>query len=145
MIEQTERIKELTALVDSTPYDELEPAVAKLPGGPDEALDLIFALLASEFNPDKAKGRKGVFQFEIPSTTAPVREYYVHVENGTCAAGRGRADKPDITIGVKLPDMLLMGTGKLPGAKAFMAGKLKIRGNPLFGTKLGDWFDHPPV
>ncbi|MEV4702094.1 SCP2 sterol-binding domain-containing protein [Actinoplanes sp. NPDC049316] len=144
MIEQDERLRNLTALIDNTPHDDLEAAVGRLPGGADEALDLIFTLLASEFNPQKAKGKRGVFQFEITDGTG-VREHYVHVENDTCTTGRGKAEKPDITLGVKLADMLLMGMGKLPGAKAFMTGKLKIRGNPLFGTKLGDWFDHPPA
>jgi putative sterol carrier protein len=144
MIEQDARLAHLTTLVETTPHDDLEEVVGKLPGGAPEALDLIFALLTSEFNPQKAKGKKGVFQFEIPGAQG-VLEYYVHVENDTCRADRGRAERPDITIGVKLPDMLLMGMGKLPGAKAFMTGKLKIKGNPLFGTKLGDWFDHPPA
>lgn len=138
-----ERIRHLTTLIDQTPRDELEAVVSELPGGVDEALDLIFTLLVSEFAPRKAKGRKGVFQFEIPDAEQQTRQYYVHVENDTCRYARGVAPDTDITIGVRLPDMLLMGMGKLPGAQAFLTGKLKIRGNPLFGTKLGDWFDHP--
>jgi putative sterol carrier protein len=119
--------------------------VAAFPGGTEAALTLMFDLLVSEFNPKKAKGKKGVFQFEIPASDGTTYEHFVNIENHICTTGAGQAADPDITIGVKLPDMLLMGTGKLPGAKAFMTGKLKIRGNPLFGTKLGEWFDHPPA
>jgi putative sterol carrier protein len=144
MIDQDVRVQRLMTLVETTPHNQLETEVAKQPGGIDSALESIFALLASEFNPGKAKGKKGVFQFEITSTDVD-REYFVHVENHQCTVGPGRSDNPDVTIGIKLPDMLLMGMGKLPGAKAFLTGKLKIRGNPLFGTKLGEWFDHPPV
>jgi putative sterol carrier protein len=136
-----ERVQRLLTLVDTTPHDELEAAVAAEPGGLDAAFQAIFELLASEFNPKKAKVKKGVFQFEVTGD-AP-REYYVHVENGTCSVGPGRRDDADVTIGIKVPDMILMGMGKLPGAKAFLTGKLKLRGNPLFGTKLGEWFDHP--
>ncbi|WP_019869962.1 SCP2 sterol-binding domain-containing protein [Salinispora oceanensis] len=144
MIDQDDRLKQLFNLVETVPHDQLAEALNAQSGGVPAALDLIFALLASEFNPAKAKGKKGVFQFEVLAPDATY-EYVVHVENHTCQWQRGRAEDPDIAIGVKLPDMLLMGIGKLPGAKAFMTGKLKIRGNPLFGTKLGDWFDHPPV
>jgi putative sterol carrier protein len=140
-IYQDERVQRLLALVDTTPHDGLEAAVAAEPGGLDAAFQAIFELLVSEFNPAKAKGKGGVFQFEI--TGENPREFYVRVEAETCTFGQGSRDDADVTIGIKVPDMLLMGMGKLPGAKAFLTGKLKLRGNPLFGTKLGEWFDHP--
>jgi putative sterol carrier protein len=144
MIDQAERLQRLLTLVETSPHEKLESAVATEAGSLDEALDAIFAHLVSEFNPNKAKGRRGVFQFDITGETG-AREYYVLVENNECTYGRGRRDDADVTIGIKTPDMLLMGMGKLPGAKAFLTGRLRLRGNPLFGTKLGEWFDHPPV
>ncbi|MEU6079088.1 SCP2 sterol-binding domain-containing protein [Streptomyces sp. NPDC047108] len=139
---QQEQVTELIELVESTPSKELEVAVAGREGGVDAALTLIFELLVSEFNPEKAKGQKGVFQFDITSAEGQ-KLHYVQVEEGTCSTDKGRHESPDITIGIKLPDMLAMGVGKLPGAKAFLTGKLKLRGSPLMGTKLGEWFDHP--
>ncbi len=144
MIGEKEDVQALIALVEDTPGKELEAVLGKRPGGVDGALDLVFELLASEFNPAKAKGGKGTFQFEITAKDE-TKLHWVHVENDACTVGRGQYDAPDITIGIKLPDMMLMGVGKLPGAKAFLTGKLKLRGSPLFGTKLGEWFDHPPV
>jgi putative sterol carrier protein len=141
---QQHQVTELTELVDTIPAKELESVVASRPGGVDAALDLVFDLLVSEFNPAKAKGQKGVFQFDIASAEGTLR-HYVHVENDSCRTARGLHESPDITIGIKLPDMLAMGVGKLPGAKAFLTGKLKLRGSPLMGTKLGEWFDHPDV
>ncbi len=140
MADQGQRAQ-LLEIVESAPRDELEGAVEALPGGTDVALDTIFTYLASQFNPKKSKGKKGVFQFEIASADR-TREYYVHCEGETCDAGRGRREDADVTIGLKTADMLLMGVGKLSGATAFMQGKLRLRGNPLFGTKLGEWFDH---
>ncbi len=134
----------LTQIVDSVDHDDLENAVTQEDGGLLGALDEVFALLVSEFNPAKAKGRSGRFQFEVGAGASTIA-YYVHVENGTCSAAAGEVAEPNIVIGIKFADMLLMGLGRLPGARAFMTGKLKLRGNPLFGTKLGDWFDHPPV
>lgn len=139
---QQEQVTELIELVESTPSKQLEDAVKGRQGGLDAALELVFDLLVSEFNPDKAKGAKGVFQFEIASGEG-TKLHFVHVEAGTCRTDKGRSDDPDITIGIKFPDMLAMGVGKLPGAKAFLTGKLKLRGSPLMGTKLGEWFDHP--
>ncbi|MGP3922408.1 MULTISPECIES: SCP2 sterol-binding domain-containing protein [unclassified Streptomyces] len=141
---QQEQVTELIELVEETPSKELEAVVARRDGGVDGALSLIFDLLVSEFNPEKAKGQKGVFQFDIASADGQ-KLHYVHVEGGTCRTDKGQHESPDITIGIKLPDMLAMGVGKLPGAKAFLTGKLKLRGSPLMGTKLGEWFDHPEV
>lgn len=140
----TTALRDLIARVEATPHGQLEALIENEPGGADSVFDAIFDLLASEFNPTKARGKKGVFQFEISGSTG-VKEYFVHVENHACEAGRGRRESPDITIGIKTPDMVLMGLGKLPGAKAFMTGKLRLSGNPLFGTKLGQWFDHPEI
>ncbi|MEV4875836.1 SCP2 sterol-binding domain-containing protein [Streptomyces cyaneofuscatus] len=141
---QQEQVTELIELVESTPSKELEAAVARREGGLDAALTLVFDLLVSEFNPEKAKGQKGVFQFDIASAEGS-RLHYVQVENDTCRTDAGRHKSPDITIGIKFPDMMAMGVGKLPGAKAFLTGKLKLRGSPLMGTKLGEWFDHPEI
>ncbi|MFF6877544.1 SCP2 sterol-binding domain-containing protein [Streptomyces sp. NPDC012474] len=144
MSTQAEQVTELIDLVESVPAKELEAVAAQREGGLDGALTLIFELLVSEFNPEKAKGQGGVFQFEIASGEGP-KLHYVQVDAGTCRSDKGRHENPDITIGIKFPDMLAMGVGKLPGAKAFLTGKLKLRGSPLMGTKLGEWFDHPEV
>ncbi|MEU8530278.1 MULTISPECIES: antibiotic biosynthesis monooxygenase [Streptomyces] len=141
---QQEQVTELIELVESVPSKQLEAAVAEREGGLDAALTLVFELLVSEFNPKKADGQKGVFQFDIASTEGQ-KLHYVHVEAGECRTDKGQHDSPDITIGIKFPDMMAMGVGKLPGAKAFLTGKLKLRGSPLMGTKLGEWFDHPEV
>lgn len=139
---QQEQVTELIDLVQSVPAKEVEGVVATRPGGIDGALTLIFDLLVSEFNPAKAEGEKGVFQFDIACADGR-KHHHVEVVDGTCRTGQGVHDHPDITIGIKFPDMLAMGVGKLPGAKAFLTGKLKLRGSPLMGTKLGEWFDHP--
>ncbi|GGS91730.1 MULTISPECIES: SCP2 sterol-binding domain-containing protein [Streptomyces] len=142
MTTQQQDVTDLIELVESTPARELEAAVAQRPGGVDATLRLLFDLLVSEFNPEKAGGEKGTFQFDIATSTGR-KPYYVHVEDGTCGCGAGQHEAPDITIGIKLPDMIAMGVGKLPGAKAFLTGKLRLSGSPLMGTKLGEWFDHP--
>lgn len=140
MSEQETRFKELVTLVEGTPKNQLEQQLAAQPGGIGTALDTVYAQLASTFNPAKANGENGIFQYEV-ATAEGVKEYYLEVANGTCVVGLGTKEDANVVIGVKLVDMLLMATGKLSGQTAFITGKLKLRGNAFFGMKQGEWFD----
>jgi len=135
------RFDELIAVINATPADRLEHTIGERPGGVDEALDLVFDKMASLFNATKAKSGKGVFQHEITSSDGTKRPYYLQVRDGACTSGRGSLDGAEVTLGMKLVDMLHIATGKLSGHKAFLTGRVKIRGNPFFGMKLGEWFD----
>lgn len=44
--------------------------------------------------------------------------------------------KPDITIAVSDADFVDLGNGKTTGQKAFMQGKLKVKGNMMLATKV---------
>ncbi|MEU6368939.1 SCP2 sterol-binding domain-containing protein [Streptomyces sp. NPDC046931] len=134
------RFAELVVFVDATPKDDLEKLLAERPGGVEAVLDTVYEKLASTFNPAKAGGEKGTFQYEV-ATAEGTKEYYLHVENDTCVVGHGTREGADVVIGIKLVDMLHLATGKLSGQKAFITGKLKLRGNAFFGMKQGEWFD----
>jgi putative sterol carrier protein len=140
MIDLESRFQQLVKLIEETPQNELEVALDKEPGGIDGSLDVVFDKMAAQFNPAKAKGGRGVFQHEV-ITADGTKPYHLQVENGTCGARRGPADNADVVVGVALVDMLHMASGKLSGQSAFFTGKLKLRGNPFFGMKLGEWFD----
>lgn len=139
--QQDTRFDELVALINATPADQIERVLGERPGGVDEALDVVFEKMAALFNPAKAKTGKGVFQHEITLSDGTRLPYCLQVADGACTSARGSVPGAEVTLAMKLVDMLHIATGKLSGQKAFLTGRVKIRGNPFFGMKLGEWFD----
>ncbi|MEV5985391.1 SCP2 sterol-binding domain-containing protein [Streptomyces sp. NPDC052051] len=129
----------LAGLIRATPDSGLDAALAAEPGGLDTSLDTVFAHMASLVDPDKVKGQKGVFQYEI-TTDEGTKSRYLRVEHDTCVFDRGTSDDADITIGIRLVDLARLATGQLSGQRAFVTGKMKLQGNAMFGLKLGQWF-----
>ena len=49
-------------------------------------------------------------------------------------------DKPTATMSIKSSDFILLATGKMDGMKAFMTGKLKVKGDMSLVMKLQKYF-----
>merc|ERR1712211_121125 len=98
----------------------------------------LFSLLETAV---KAKGaelvKKGgaVFQFVVSDGGADGK-YFMDLKNGNGSAGKGEAPKADVTITMADDDWMAMAEGKMDGMKAFMSGKLKIKGNMMLAQKL---------
>merc|ERR1712098_405475 len=87
---------------------------------------------------EMAKKTKAVFQFVLPTAG----EWVVDLKSGgEKVVYKGKADKADCTLSLKDDDFLAMATGKLNGQQAFMAGKLKLKGNMMLAQKLGGVLD----
>ena len=106
-------------------------------GKPATFLELIMAILPQELDPDEA--RDCVIGFEI---SASERTYLCRVEikGGELSAGRGSTTGADATIAVSLPNFVRLITEELGGVKAFMQGKLSVRGNPVFAYSIPRMF-----
>lgn len=53
----------------------------------------------------------------------------IRLQNGTVKLQEGAPDSPDITISMPVTDFISLLNGKLNPTSAFMAGKLKIKGD----------------
>ncbi|KAF1796821.1 SCP2 sterol-binding domain-containing protein [Mucor lusitanicus] len=96
------------------------------------------------FSPEeKAKLLKqvnGVFQFTIKNKNGKEEIFIVDCKKeGKVSRGKGSV-KPDAVLTLKDDDFVALATGKLVGQKAYMTGKLKIKGQIMLAMKLDSVF-----
>lgn len=100
-------------------------------------LELIMAILPQELDPDEAKDC--VIGFEI-SADERIHTYRVEIKGANVYAERRNPGKADATIAVSLPNFVRLITEELGGVKAFMQGKLWVRGDPTFAYSIPRMF-----
>lgn len=77
-----------------------------------------------------------VFQFNLKSgTNEKVVTLDLKNQLGSLVNGASKVS-PDIVITVADSDFVDLAQGKLNGQKAFMQGKIKVKGNVMLATKL---------
>ncbi len=104
---------------------------------PDTAKEIIEAM-PSAFVPERAKGLKATYQFEL--TGEGGGNWVVEIANQQCQVREGVADKPDATISLAASDYVALVKGELDPMGAFMRGKLKVKGNMGLIMKVLDLF-----
>jgi putative sterol carrier protein len=85
-------------------------------------------------NPSKVAGMNAAYAFDLSGDDAG--EFHIILKDGKGEAGAGAPESPNITISMKDTDFVDLATGKLDGTAAFMAGKLKIKGDMGLAMKL---------
>ena len=136
-------IGRLDELIAASTRDTVEPRIAAEFGDPAAALETMFELLVGEFNPGRAGGGAATFQFDITGRT-DTYHFAVRIQAGRCWYERGTVPAPDVCIAIDMPEMLKMGIGRLPGARAYADGQRRITsGSAMTAALLGEWFDHP--
>ncbi|KAI8095116.1 SCP2 sterol-binding domain-containing protein [Gilbertella persicaria] len=96
-----------------------------------------------DFSPEERtkliKQVNGVFQFVIKNKEGKEEVFTVDVKKeGKVVRGKGM--KPDAVLSLKDADFVDLATGKLNGQKAYMSGKLKIKGQIMLAMKLDNIF-----
>ncbi len=85
-------------------------------------------------DPAKMKGVSAVYQFDLSGDNGGV--FHAAVDDGKATVVEGAHDSPNITISMTADDFDAMLDGKLNATSAFMAGKLKVKGDMSLAMKL---------
>ena len=93
---------------------------------PDTAKEIIEAL-PSAFVPERAKGIKATYQFEL--TGEGGGNWVLEIADQQCQVREGIADKPDAPISLAAADYVALVKGELDAMGAFIGGKLKVKGD----------------
>ncbi len=87
-----------------------------------------------EADPSKMKGVSAVYQFELSGDNGGT--FHVTVDDGKPTVVESEHDSPNITITMAADDFNDLLDGKLNATSAFMAGKLKVKGDMSLAMKL---------
>lgn len=132
----------LKANIENRSDEEITDYVANLDGGAEATLDLIFSQLPGAFRPERAGDRSISFQYEI-ETGRGVTYYYADVRDGACSTGAGKLPDPKVTMSMAIPIFLQVLTGTMAPARAFLTGKVRVKGDMMSATKFESWFARP--
>ena len=117
--------------------DEEIMGLVNILGKPAVFLEIVMAILPMELDRDQA--RDCVIGFEI-SAEDRVHNFRVEIAGDEVIAERRDPGKADATIAVLLPNFVRLITEDLGGVKAFMQGKLWVKGNPTFAYSIPRMF-----
>ncbi|WP_221798538.1 SCP2 sterol-binding domain-containing protein [Oceanobacter mangrovi] len=96
----------------------------------------IINTLNSRFDSDAADDLNAVFQFSIEDGD----DYYITVKDGACEFGEGEHDDADVTLIMNTETLAGIATGETDGMQAFMSGQLRVEGDMMLATKIGELF-----
>ncbi len=88
----------------------------------------------AEADPAKVKGVEAVFQFELSGDDGGT--FHASVSDGETEIAEGAHESPNVTIILTAEDFVKMMDGELNATSAFMAGKLKVKGDMSLAMKL---------
>ena len=128
---------DFAALVEGLSDDEITRLVED--AGVEATLGRLFTLMAEAFDPEQAAGQSAVSQWEV-TAGGEAHTYHLIIDAGTCRAGTGPVASPRITIAQELCDFVRFLAGQTNAMTAFMAGKMKVTGDVMFGPTLEGFF-----
>lgn len=130
--------KELPVAKPKTAASVPAASAVAAPAAVDQAitLDDVFTAIKSyvALKPELVAQTKTVFQFTFHN---PDSSWFIDLKNGNGSAGKGNADKPDVTLELDTElAPVLFGADVAEVQKLFFSGKLKVGGNVMASNKL---------
>lgn len=95
--------------------------------------------MPAAFVAEKAGDSKAKIQFNFTGDGGG--EYVMDIHDGKCEVTEGTADDVKTTLTVEASDWVDIIEGRLDAMKAFMGGKLKLKGDVGFMLKFQQMFD----
>ena len=96
----------------------------------------IIEQMQAKFNADAAAGLDLIFQFNIEDGG----EHHLIIKDGTCAIESGEHDDANVTLIMNAETFAGIASGETDGMMAFMSGQLRVEGDMMLATKLGELF-----
>jgi putative sterol carrier protein len=103
-------------------------------------IESLLAMLPGAFTAANIKGVNTVVQMNITGTQAG--NWNVVTKDNKLTVTKGIHPTPEITLTADTADILAVAEGKLDPMKAFMLGKLKVKGDMTEALKLVQLFTH---
>lgn len=100
------------------------------------AAESVFAALSKQSSPDLVAKVRAVFRFDI-NKDGQKRSWLLNLKEGSGSIQPAdESTKAECIIGISDEDFVKLMNGKLNAQQAFMAGKIKLKGNMMLATKL---------
>ena len=96
----------------------------------------IIEQMNNKFNADAAAGLDLIFQFNIEDA----ENYHLIIKDGACSVGQGEHDDANVTLILDSDTLQGIMSGETDGMMAFMSGQLRVEGDMMLATKLGELF-----
>ena len=128
--------------VGATPDDQLAAGMSS--EYREAVLDEIFGRAATHVNAERVGNDEAVVHFHLTGRADGQADFYeLVIADGACTVNRESTARPKLVVTVDAVDFLKLVTGNASGPALFLQGRLKAKGNLIFGTKLPSLFALP--
>ena len=126
--------------ISGLPDEAVLEFAAGQPGGVAGLVELTMAGMPEVLDP--AAAQDCVIGYEI-TTAGDVLAYRIEVRDGRARAERRAPDDARVVLQLSAADYLRLISGLIDGTAAFLAGKMRIRGDLMFAPQVGAMFRTP--